>query len=784
MGQRKTRLKRQENLPDLFGVMYNDLITYLNGVNDMPVYRAGDIVLRDYQIEAFIGEGGFGEVYRARGIRLTSQLFALKILQRADLSQAGYEAALNRFTQEASLGFKINHPGIVRVFGFSQDEVSEQLVLVMAYAAGGSLRQAINARREQNQPYSVSEALRIGRGIAAGLAVLHAENVIHRDLSPNNILFDSAGAPLIADLGLAQTAAAHSLGRGDSGQPPPHPGTPGYRSPEHADGYNLLRPSADVYALGLLLFEMLTLKQYSSCRPGIRLGELRGDVPAPLDALLASMLAEDPRQRPGDGSAAEEVLRQAEEVLHQAAAVDPGSAPARSIPAPTAPVWTLDEGLSALEGMEKAQEWRLAEDLLQQLEATHPGNPKLILPRKQITQAAAARREAEAQAAQRAAEEQASREAAGRARQAELTQKRRAAEAQVLEASRGGSRRKLPGWLTALIALGGVGLLALCVVWALDGLQASRPPTVPVADPTHTPQSLAAGQQPTIKPTNQPTLKPTATANPIPAEWCGSIGQTWTSPVDGMTLLCVPQGEFLMGAQESADVISHYTDPSYDNRPQHSVHLDTYWIDQTEVTNSQYARCVAAGACPEPQSRESATRSSYYGNSQYAGYPVSSVRWEDAAAYCAWAGRQLPSEAEWEKAARGTDGQHHPWGNQEPNSNLLNWDGTNWDGSHLEDTAPVGSYPAGISPYGALDMAGNVAEWTADWYDGDYYASQTTWYNPTGPASGQQYVYRGGYFNQGYYWENYLAAHRESANTWEYGSNLGFRCILRQPYDG
>ncbi|HNT55684.1 MAG TPA: protein kinase, partial [Anaerolineaceae bacterium] len=138
----------------------------------MPVHRAGDIVLRDYQIEAFIGEGGFGEVYRARQLHL-NKLFALKILQRAKLSTAGYAAAEIRFRKEAQLGVTINQPAIVRVFSFSLDELSDQLVLVMAYAAGGSLRQALDERRERNQPYGVKDALRIARGIAAGLAALH-----------------------------------------------------------------------------------------------------------------------------------------------------------------------------------------------------------------------------------------------------------------------------------------------------------------------------------------------------------------------------------------------------------------------------------------------------------------------------------------------------------------------------------------------------------------------------------------------------------------------------------
>ncbi|HNZ13336.1 MAG TPA: SUMF1/EgtB/PvdO family nonheme iron enzyme [Anaerolineaceae bacterium] len=158
-----------------------------------------------------------------------------------------------------------------------------------------------------------------------------------------------------------------------------------------------------------------------------------------------------------------------------------------------------------------------------------------------------------------------------------------------------------------------------------------------------------------------------------------------------MSLVCVPAGDFMMGVDGGV----------YDDeRPKHTVYLDAYWIDQTEVTNAQYARCVAAGACREPESKDSNTRDSYYGASQYADYPVISVSWSNAADYCSWAGRQLPSEAQWEKAARGTDGWLYPWGYESPSANLLNYD------RNSGDTTVVGSYPDGASPYGALDMAG------------------------------------------------------------------------------
>src|SRR5690606_19387879 len=142
----------------------------------------------------------------------------------------------------------------------------------------------------------------------------------------------------------------------------------------------------------------------------------------------------------------------------------------------------------------------------------------------------------------------------------------------------------------------------------------------------------------------------------------------------------------------------------------HTVYLDAYWIDQTEVTNALFAKCVEDGDCTPPVQSVSSAGLPYYGNPRYDNFPVMRVNWYQANAYCQWADRRLPTEAEWEKAARGTDGRTYPWGNETLNSNLLNHNYS------VGDTTEVGSYPAGASVYGALDMAGNVGEWVNDWY--------------------------------------------------------------------
>jgi len=238
-----------------------------------------------------------------------------------------------------------------------------------------------------------------------------------------------------------------------------------------------------------------------------------------------------------------------------------------------------------------------------------------------------------------------------------------------------------------------------------------------------------------------------------------------------MVMVYVPAGNFLMGSTD-LDPLAQSNE-----KPQHSVFLYTYWIDKTDVTNAMYALCVKTGTCQASSQSISYTHNSYYGNPQYDNYPVIYVDWTDANAYCSWAGARLPTEAEWEKAARGTVGRNYPWGNAAPTCLLANLK-PRYKSACVGDTSAVGSNPSGASPYGALDMAGNVWQWVNDWYSETYYGKSPQ-SNPQGPVNGTYRVLRGGAWS---FMESQVSS---AARLWldpTYSFNyFGFRCARSAP---
>ena len=310
------------------------------------------------------------------------------------------------------------------------------------------------------------------------------------------------------------------------------------------------------------------------------------------------------------------------------------------------------------------------------------------------------------------------------------------------------------------------------------------PKTFPATTSPMLPQSSPSPIPPTITIKLKISATPDATQTPFI-----NIITSWERPADGMVMVKIPEGEFTMGSINGGE-----------DEPPHMVKLNTYWIDQTEVTNARFALFVKDTGY---QTEEKGSGKAFIFNgtvwNQASGadwehpqgssshlegltlHPVVYISWNDAAAYCEWAGARLPTEAEWEKAARGTDARVYPWGNQAPSGSLLNSADVNfhmaWTNQNIDDgyefTAPVGSYPAGASPYGALDMSGNVYEWVADWYSEAYY-SQSPYANPTGPASGEYHVLRGGSFGTLTHLFNTSVRIGTGPHAWH--RDIGFRC--------
>ena len=303
------------------------------------------------------------------------------------------------------------------------------------------------------------------------------------------------------------------------------------------------------------------------------------------------------------------------------------------------------------------------------------------------------------------------------------------------------------------------GCLVGCVSETLEN-GGVGPPTVA---PTHAYTAISPSGTGAVSTEAQPRDSATPAQSPRPTFPTSTqlAESATTSPIDRMMMVHVPAGPFTMGSSEEqidyalANCIHDV--PDYEclrswfisEQPARLVTLGEYWIDRTEVTNTAFAVFLNDVDAPEDQmegplltwssaSRLEYTDGEWHVKPPYAEHPIAGVTWYGAQAYCEWAGRRLPTEAEWEKAARGTDGRIFPWGNDDATCLLANYGGC------VGETTPVGSYPNGTSPYGAVDMAGNVWEWVQDWYQGDYYAIAPDTDAP-GPLQGSERVLRGGW---------------------------------------
>jgi len=493
-------------------------------------------------------------------------------------------------------------------------------------------------------PLPYAEAVRSLLPIARALEYAHNENIIHRDVKPANILLSRTGEPHLSDFGVAKILEIQPstilTGTGVG------VGTPEYMAPEQWVGKVV--PQTDQYALGVVLFELVTGQ-----RP------YTADTPA---AVLLKQAAE-PLPRPKDF--VPDLPDEVERVIFKSL----NKAPEERY---------LDMGAFAA-ALESLKDWKKADEVspltsppaplrgTEKGEEPHPPSPLPYLGEESMT--------------------------------VDTPSPLRG------EGAGGEVSRKTPVWLWILI-----GVVVVSVLLVVGGLlnkafNSPQPnPTVVIAQGVET--ATATIIERVVTATGEPASStPAQTSTPAPTETPAlGIGSTQVSPKDGMVMVHVPAGEFIMGSETYSD-----------EKPQRTVTLEAFWIDQTEVTNAMYARCMESGTCR-------ATGSGRTTMAGYENYPVIVDRWEQAQAYCGWVGRRLPTEAEWEKAARGTNGGTYPWG-EGSNCGQANY------GKCIGELQPVGSYPGFASPYGALDMAGNLWEWVSDVYPGttDYMLKGGDW---------------------------------------------------------
>ncbi len=325
------------------------------------------------------------------------------------------------------------------------------------------------------------------------------------------------------------------------------------------------------------------------------------------------------------------------------------------------------------------------------------------------------------------------------------------------------------GTRTTTLLLGMGAVVVVCILFAIGvallsngGLSNIIASLFPDGNGGVTPVSPT---DPPVPVTQLPVTQPPVTQPPAPATEPPAPVTTEILDSKGIPMVLVPAGEFTMGSEGGEQ----------DERPVHKVYLDAFYIDKFEVTNAYYYMCEQNGICEGPYDSGSYTRGSYYTNRAFNDFPVVNVNWESARRFCEWRGGSLPTEAQWEKAARGTEQLNYPWGDS-INCNYANINGC------VGDTTQVGTYELGKSPYGAYDMAGNVVEWVADWYMNTYYA-ESPLENPTGPSD--QYVYvkyvvlRGGSWSS----DSYLsrATSRLPLTPGVGSAATGFRCVRPAP---
>lgn len=655
----------------------------------------------EFRIEALIGQGGMGRVYRAYDTRLDRPI-AIKIIDPAYRSKPDYYI---RFEREAHAIENLSHLNIIQLIHYRETEGI--LYMAMQYVEGIDLYTLLEEHHKKKTFIAAQDVYHIISQVCAALSHMHANGVIHRDLKPANIMINRQGNVVITDFGLALVADVGTQGKVF--------GSPRYMAPEQIVSSAKAVVESDIYSVGVILYEMFTgvtpfasneplevAMQHMSETPR-KPSELRPEIPPELDAIILKALAKEPKDRYHDATSLVRELGKALQVMNETPSPEIKQRP------------TLSERLSRLR-MPENRLWQLALFLVPIILVAG-----LFLLTRNNNQPIST-----------------------------TTNSR----TNTLAASLIPSETYHPTISSTATPL--------AEIQSSSTLAVVLPPTATVPPP------------PTASSTPAFTITPTPYIRTVRTE-------------DQMPMMQVPAITYLMGASNG--------DPNaeFDERPQHRVTLDGFYIDQYEVSVTQYAAflntlqkhtgdaCLSS-ACSITKVEDDDSHLWWDGRGKYEpepgfeNYPMNGVTWFGAQAYCQWVEARLPTEAEWELAARGTDGRLYPWGNTPPDP-----DHAIFGGLQFTDLKPVDALPASASFYGVLNMAGSVIEWVYDAFVEDYYTTQPDIaFNPQGPPA----RYRSPRVLRGGSWKDISTELRSSARRGAepllfraFGSDTGFRCV-------
>ncbi|HEY4118678.1 MAG TPA: bifunctional serine/threonine-protein kinase/formylglycine-generating enzyme family protein [Byssovorax sp.] len=687
----------------------------------MSVLEPGAVFGRDFRIVKALRAGGMGAVYIAEQMS-TGKQRALKVMAP---ELAGDQGLRERFVLEAMAASKIDSDHVVEIVTAGVDEQTRAPYIVMELLKGEELADALT----RTGALPLGDVAEILAQVGHALEQAHAHGIVHRDLKPENVFLatsrrrDVAFTAKILDFGIAKLVA-------DSQKTGTQPlGTPLFMAPEQTDRRGRICPATDVWALGLIAFKLLVGRDFWAEADGslpMLLREICVE-PIPFASARAREFGAEQRIPPGfDAWFSRCVTRDVDARFQEAGEAVRAFAELVTADAPR--------------GVLVMQAASMSGDI----------SPMALTPMPrslQVTPSGSTRPPAREEAA--------------------LVNARTAATpgAATLE-----SPTPKKGAPVALILGGMLVLGGAAAFFALRGGGGDATKGAPTAAPS---ASTAA-------------MTPTASASAA-----APAGAAKTTCPGGMVL--IPGGNMFMGARDLPD--------GADAKPPHAVSVTSFCVDKTEVTTKAYFACVDQGDCERPLEQvswpnikdESKKRYSPFCNAnhraEHGDHPINCVAWPMADNYCKKNKKRLPTEAEWEFAARGSKQNKYPWGDDAPTAKHLNacgaecakWGEANGDAKKtmyegddgFVGTAPVGSFPKGASAHGVLDLAGNVWEWTSDFYAP--YTDQKQ-VDPEGPATGDKRVLRGGdFFGFDPNWAS--PAWRWKTDPETYNHAIGFRCV-------